>query len=167
MNRQRHLNPWIAGILAGLLGGASADATEPVNPPQTENAAFRKADTNRDGSISQDEAKKLPNFERAFREADDNRDGKLDADEFIKAQAIHERIRAAQFLDDSVITAKVKTALLKDLRLKGLDVSVETYQGMVLLSGFVNDGEQARRAAEIAASITGVVAVRNSLVVKS
>lgn len=167
MNDMRQPYTWVVTVLAVALGAASTHAAETASPADPQNPAFRKTDSNSDGYVSREEARKLPNFERAFREADDNRDGKLDADEFTKAQAIHDRIRAAQFVDDSVITAKVKTALVKDLRLKGLKVSVETYQGTVLLSGFVNDGEQARRAAEIAAGITGVAAVRNSLVVKS
>jgi len=169
MNSKQYLSPWVAAMvmLAAALGAASVHAADPASPAPPESPSFRKTDTNRDGYVSREEAKKLPNFDRAFREADDNRDGKLDADEFLKAQAIHDRVRAEQFLDDSVITAKVKAALLKDLRLKGLVVSVETYQGTVLLSGFVKDGEQVRRAIEIAAGIEGVASVKNSLVVKS
>jgi hypothetical protein len=168
MNGTRNFVPWIVvmAVLAVTHGSGSAHAADPTSPASPENPSFRKTDTNRDGYVSQEEAKRLSNFERAFSEADDNRDGKLDADEFLKAQAIHDRIRVERVLDDSVITAKVKAALLKDLRLKGLEVSVETYQGTVLLSGFVKDAEQARRAAEVAASIGGVGSVRNSLVVK-
>jgi len=156
---------WVATLLVAAFATTAGDAADGRSPP--ESPEFARLDTNRDGHLNRDETRKLPNFEQAFREADDNRDGKLDADEFAKAQAIHERVRVEQYLDDSVITAKVKAALLKDLRLKGLDVKVETYRGTVLLSGFVNDGEQARRAAEIAAGVAGVAAVRNSLLVKS
>lgn len=66
-----------------------------------------------------------------------------------------------------MITAKVKAALLKDRKVKGLQVNVETYRGTVLLSGFVNEEQQAQRAAEIASGIRGVTAVKNSLMVKS
>jgi hyperosmotically inducible protein len=152
-------------MLVAAFASTAGHAADGKGPP--ESPAFTRLDTNRDGYVSREEARKIPNFEKAFREADDNRDGKLDADEFVKAQAIHERVRAAQYVDDSVITARVKAALLKDLRLKGLHVNVETYKGTVLLSGFVNDGEQARRAAEIAAGVGGVSAVQNSLIVKS
>ena len=91
----------------------------------------------------------------------------MDSDEFVKAQAIHARIVAGTYVEDSVLTAKVKAALLKDLRLKGFVVKVETYKGTVLLSGFVNEEQQAQRAAEIASGIRGVTAVKNSLIVKS
>lgn len=66
-----------------------------------------------------------------------------------------------------MITAKVKASLLKDRKVKGLQVNVETYRGTVLLSGFVNEEQQAQRAAEIASGIRGVTAVKNSLMVKS
>lgn len=173
MNSKRYLRPWVTAMLAAALAATSAHAAESVVPAEhpttnpAENPTFKRLDVNRDGYISREEAKKLPNFETAFGEADDNRDGKLDADEFIKAQAIYDRVRAAQYVDDSVITAKVKAALLKDLRLKGLVVKVETYRGTVLLSGFVNEEQQAQRAAEIASGIRGVIAVKNSLIVKS
>lgn len=147
---------------------AAFAAASPVNAePAAENPEFVKLDSNRDGFISRDEARRIRDFDKAFAEADSNRDGRLDPDEFVKAQSIHERMRAGQFIEDSVITAKVKAALLKDLRLKGLNVSVETHKGTVLLSGFVDNEEQAKRAAEIAAGVEGVTAVRNSLLVKS
>lgn len=163
MSRKR-FHPRIAA--AALI--AALAAASPVNAePSAENPEFVKLDSNRDGFISRDEARRIRDFDKAFAEADSNRDGRLDPDEFVKAQSIHERMRAGQFIEDSVITAKVKAALLKDLRLKGLNVSVETHKGTVLLSGFVDNEEQAKRAAEIAAGVEGVTAVRNSLFVKS
>src|SRR3990172_3132646 len=59
------------------------------------------------------DAPKLRSFEIAFDEADDNHDGRLDASEFVKSQAIYERMRAKAVVTDSVITAKVKAALVK------------------------------------------------------
>ncbi len=73
---------------------------------------------------------------------------------------------AGQFVDSSVITAKVKTALLADPDVSGLAIEVETFKDVVQLSGFVNSEEQARKAAEIARDVDGVGSVRNSLVVK-
>ena len=73
---------------------------------------------------------------------------------------------SGQYVDDSVITTKVKTALLVDPDVKSLDIGVETFKGVVQLSGFVNSAEQARMAVEIAKSVEGVRSVKNSLVVK-
>ena len=128
---------------------------------------FRQLDANHDGYISSAEAKKKRDFDKALREADDNHDGRLDAAEFVKAESVYSRIRAGQYVDDSVITAKVKAALLKDEQLAALGVTVETYKGTVLLSGFVSNERQVHRAAEIASGVRGVTAVRNSLIVKS
>jgi osmotically-inducible protein OsmY len=71
-----------------------------------------------------------------------------------------------QYIDDSTITTKVKTALLADPEVSGLDVKVETFKGVVQLSGFVNDQRQATRAVEIARSVNGVRKVENKLSVK-
>lgn len=64
----------------------------------------------------------------------------------MKAQAIYDRVRAKAYIEDSVITAKVKAALVKDPEVKALEVSVETSQGVVLLAGFVDNEKQVRRA---------------------
>ena len=153
-----------AALAAALIAAAvaqAADTNQPVSPE------FKRLDANRDGYLSRDEARKIRDFDQAFTEADDNRDGKLDAAEFIKAQSIHDREAAGRYVDDSVITAKVKAALLKDSAVSALEVSVETRKGTVVLSGFVDSDSQLQRAAEIAASVQGVVTVKNALVVKS
>ncbi|MER3446389.1 MAG: transporter [Candidatus Dadabacteria bacterium] len=71
-----------------------------------------------------------------------------------------------QYIDDSTITTKVKAALLADPDVSGLDVNVETFKGVVQLSGFVDDQKQANRAVEIARSVNGVKGVENRLTVK-
>jgi len=68
------------------------------------------------------------------------------------------------YAGDSAITAKVRAALVKDPDIKALDVSVDTYKGEVLLSGFVENPQQARKAAEITARVRGVTSVKNALV---
>jgi len=165
MNRKRMYDMAISTLVAGMTGAAvAAGSPEPAAAPSAE---FRKLDTNHDGYLSRQETGKIRGFEKPFKEADDNRDGRLDADEFVKAQSVHERIRAGQYVDDSVITAKVKAALLKDKVVSAVAVSVETSKGTVILSGFVDNADQIRRATEIASGIDGVVNVRNGLVVKS
>ncbi len=73
---------------------------------------------------------------------------------------------AGEYIDDSVITTKVKTALLKADGIPAAAISVETYRGLVLLSGFVNTAAQKSEAAAIAAKIDGVKEVSNALVLK-
>ena len=174
MNRKHIMHRKIvAALAAALIGTASAvqaAETDTQVAPEMRTADspdFKKLDTNRDGYLSRDEARKIRGFDKTFSEADDNRDGKLDAAEFTKAQAIHERIVAGQFVNDSVITARIKAALLKDPKVSGMAVSVETRKGTVVLSGFVESDSQLQRAAEIAAGVKGVVTVKNGLVVKS
>lgn len=76
------------------------------------------------------------------------------------------RESTGEFVDDSTITAKVKAAFLKDDTVKTFDVSVETFKGVVQLSGFVDTSTQKRRAGQIAAGITGVRDVKNNITVK-
>ncbi len=71
-----------------------------------------------------------------------------------------------EYVDDSVITTKVKALLAEDNFLKSFQISVETYKGTVQLSGFVNSRETVNKAGEIARSVQGVKSVRNNLIVK-
>lgn len=73
---------------------------------------------------------------------------------------------AGQVLDDSVITTKVKSAIFEEPTLKVFQINVKTYQGKVLLSGFVDSQQTVQKAGEVARAVAGVVAVENSLVVK-
>ena len=141
-------------------GAIAADNTRTPNP------TFDSLDKNHDGFLTRDEVRHIPDFARAFTEADDNKDGKLDRDEFIKAESIHERILAGKYVSDSVITAKVKAALLKEPALKSLDVSVETMRGEVLLSGFVKDEGQKEKAMKVAIAVNGVTSVKDALLVR-
>jgi hyperosmotically inducible periplasmic protein len=70
-------------------------------------------------------------------------------------------------VDDAWITSKVKTSLLGDDLVSGTDVIVETYQGSVMLSGFVDAENQMDRAVEIAKSVEGVKKVVNNMALKS
>jgi osmotically-inducible protein OsmY len=66
-------------------------------------------------------------------------------------------------VDDAALTAKVKTALARDSDVSALDVNVTTYRGVVQLSGFVQDENAARKAADIARGVDGVKDVYNDL----
>ena len=71
-----------------------------------------------------------------------------------------------QYIDDAGITSKVKAKLIGDSTVKARQVDVDTYQGVVQLSGFVDTQEQKDRAAQVAATVPGVKSVKNNLVVK-
>ncbi|MGZ6277001.1 MAG: BON domain-containing protein [Syntrophales bacterium] len=71
-----------------------------------------------------------------------------------------------EYIDDSVITAKVKALLAEDDLLKSFKISVKTYQGTVHLSGFVASQNAADKAGQIAWSVKGVTFLRNDLIVK-
>ncbi len=71
-----------------------------------------------------------------------------------------------EYVDDSVITTKVKTLLAADDFLKSFKISVETFKGTVQLSGFVNSQQAIDKAVQIARSVKGVTSVKNNLIVK-
>jgi len=73
---------------------------------------------------------------------------------------------SGEYIDDTVITTKVKSGLFGQEGFGSLDISVETFKGTVQLSGFVNTKEQKQRAESISRSIDGVISVENSLIVK-
>jgi len=76
-----------------------------------------------------------------------------------------ERVAAktGRVIDDSVITGKVKTALIADPTTKAHQIEVETFKGQVQLSGWVDSEEARRRATEVARNVEGVKDVKNSL----
>jgi osmotically-inducible protein OsmY len=71
-----------------------------------------------------------------------------------------------EYVDDSVITTKVKSLLAADDFLKSFQIGVETYKGVVQLSGFVNTQKAVDKAIEITRSVKGVTSIKNDLVVK-
>jgi len=71
-----------------------------------------------------------------------------------------------EYVDDSVITTKVKSLLAADDFLKSFQISVETYKGTVQLSGFVDSQAAVDKASEIARSVKGVTSVKNDLIMK-
>ncbi|MCK9365097.1 MAG: BON domain-containing protein [Syntrophales bacterium] len=76
------------------------------------------------------------------------------------------RESAGEYVDDSVITTKVKSLLSADDFLKSFQISVETYKGTVQLSGFVNSQKAIDQAVKITMGVKGVKALRNNMVVK-
>ncbi len=70
-------------------------------------------------------------------------------------------------IDDTVVTTGVKTALLKEPEIKSLDIQVETRNGEVMLSGFVDNQMQKDRAVAVAKAVDGVTNVQDSLALKA
>lgn len=69
-------------------------------------------------------------------------------------------------MDDATITTRVKTAIFNDPGLKTLEISVETMQDVVQLSGFVDSAQSKAKAGEIARNVDGVRQLRNNLVIR-
>jgi hypothetical protein len=159
----------IAFALAGValaLPQAYAAGGDEAQPSVQPSEKFRKLDRNGDGLLDKGEVRHIRGYTSAFDQADDNRDGKLDPSEFIKSESIYERQQIGKYVSDGVLTTKVKAALLKEPNLKSIDVHVETYQGKVLLSGWIDSAAQRERALKAASSVQGVVAVKDGLEVK-
>ena len=71
-----------------------------------------------------------------------------------------------EYIDDSLITSKVKAAFAADPMVKATQVKVETFKGTVQLSGFVDSRESADKAVEIARNVKGVKSVKNDTVIR-
>lgn len=71
-----------------------------------------------------------------------------------------------EYIDDTLITGKVKAALAADPDVKATEINVETFKGNVQLSGFVNSPENVQKAVELTRQIEGVKSVKNDMRVK-
>ncbi len=71
-----------------------------------------------------------------------------------------------EYVDDSVITTKVKAAVFNEPSLKSAEINVETFKGVVQLSGFVSSQTAANKAAELARGVAGVKSVKNDMRIK-
>ena len=71
-----------------------------------------------------------------------------------------------EYFDDTVITTKVKAEILNEPSLKSAEINVETFKGVVQLSGFVNSQADINKAVEVIGRVKGVKSVRNDMRVK-
>ena len=85
---------------------------------------------------------------------------------FVACASTSKQESTGEYVDDSVITTKVKSLLAADDFLKSFQISVETYKGTVQLSGFADSQKAVDKAGEIARSVKGVTSVKNDLIVK-
>jgi osmotically-inducible protein OsmY len=85
---------------------------------------------------------------------------------FVACASTSKQEGTGEYIDDSVITTKVKSQLAADDFLKSFEISVETYKGIVQLSGFVGSQQAVDKAGEIARGVQGVKSVENDLNLK-
>jgi osmotically-inducible protein OsmY len=71
-----------------------------------------------------------------------------------------------EYVDDSVITTKIKSAILNDSSLKVNEINVETFKGVVQLSGFVRSQTDIDKAVQVARGVAGVKSVKNDMRIK-
>lgn len=157
----------MAVLLMGMMimRPAMARPDDMTTNPQID--TFKKLDVNKDGVLSVKEAGKDSLFNTThFAKADINKSGTLDQQEFMDYKSAEQNKEVERIADDSVITASIKAAIVKEEGFKGLQISVETHRGVVLLSGFVDAQSQVTTAERVAKATTGVKSVKNSLIVK-
>jgi BON domain len=85
---------------------------------------------------------------------------------FVSCASTPKQEGTGEYVDDSVITTKIKSLLAADDFLKSFQISVETRKGIVQLSGFVNSQNAVNKAGQIARGVGGVKSVKNDLIVK-
>lgn len=162
MKRQLTMTMILAAFAATAANAQPAD----TGPDRMQQDKFRALDRNNDGFLSKSELGHVKGYAQVFDRADANRDGKLSMEEFAEAQAAADRQQVAAYVGDSALTAKVKTALLEERELKSTDVSVESDSGRVILSGFVANETQRKKALLVTSKISGVKEVKDALIVK-
>lgn len=156
------MRAFIALLLLLLSAPALAQATGEAAAVPGPRADFAALDRNRDGYISKVEALSNPEVQKRFAVFDTDKDGLLSASEYALAMEDNDK----RILRDSLITARVKAALLAEKGIPSLSIGVETYEGRVQLSGLVKAAEMASRAGRVTAGVSGVRTVSNNIGVK-
>ena len=82
---------------------------------------------------------------------------------FVGCSATPTRESTGEYVDDTVLTTRVKAAIFNEPTLKSAEINVETFKGVVQLSGFVNSNADIHKAVEIARGIPGVKSVSNDM----
>ena len=137
-------------------------ATAWAQKKESGNNAFDAFDKNRDGFLGKDEVAGERELAKRFGRFDADKDGRWNVSEFIKANQDND----GRILADTAITTKVKALLLAEKGIPSTSISVETYEGRVLLSGFVDSNAVKDKAGRVAGTVSGAKQVQNNLVVK-
>ena len=85
---------------------------------------------------------------------------------FVGCASTSKQESTGQYMDDSVITTKVKTAIFNEPDLKSLEINVETFKGVVQLSGFVSSQAAINKAVQVTRAVSGVKSVKNDMRIK-
>lgn len=85
---------------------------------------------------------------------------------FTGCAATSQQESTGQYIDNSIITSKVKAAIFDEPSLKTLQIKVESFKGEVQLSGFVDSSASVNKAEAVARGVQGVIKVKNDLIVK-
>ena len=85
---------------------------------------------------------------------------------FVGCAATPKQEGTGEYIDDTVLTTKVKAAVFNEPSLKSAEINVETFKGVVQLSGFVNSRADINKAVELARGVKGVTSVKNDMRVK-
>lgn len=85
---------------------------------------------------------------------------------FVGCASSSKQESTGQYMDDAVITTKVKTALFNEPDLKSFEINVETFKGVVQLSGFVSSQAAINKAVQVTRGVSGVKSVKNDMRVK-
>jgi len=157
----------LSGLVIGLISmPVLAGMTDEINQSSYQRE-FKFLDADGNGKLSPAELKKDEVFDNGgFSKADKNHDGNLSEDEYTNYKSAVQQKESKRIAKDSAITTKIKSKYLIEKNFRSFKVSVETKDGIVILSGFVNDEATKMRAAQIAASVKGVKSIKNGLVVK-
>ena len=85
---------------------------------------------------------------------------------FVGCASTSQKEGTGEYVDDAIITTKVKAAIFNEPTLKSTEINVETFKGVVQLSGFVSSHDAMHTAVNIASGVKGVVSVKNDMRLK-
>ncbi len=149
-------------LIASLAITAAHAQSGNTSDGKTINNTFATLDKNSDGALSKAEVASDKEITKRFNKFDANKDGKLQEAEYLKAGQDNDK----RVLADTAITTKVKSEFLLTKGIPSTAISVETYEGTVQLSGFVDNKEQIAAAVKVTKSVSGVKSVQNNLKAK-
>ncbi len=157
----------LTSIVISLLGlPALAAMTDQMNQT-TYQREYKLLDVDSNGKLSAEEISKDELFnEGGFSKADKNGNKSLSENEYATYKSAVQQKETKRVARDSTITSKIKSKYLLEKNFKSFDVSVETKDGVVVLSGFVDNAATKIRAGQIAAKVKGVKSVSNGFIVK-